>query len=125
MEESRIASHDIYVEETLYGKVPTHFPLLRDDVAYYQYNDLTILKEGDRVLMFIAIRPGNPDFARSYDTFYTTSDNGLFDIEGNHAYPRMPYAFEETKEPYYHQTGDPLQPFFELDQLKETIRQTG
>lgn len=124
VERFKVVFHNISVQEVLYGEVPNPFPLLREDTEYYEYIDLSPLKTGENVLIFLSIKPGNPNFARSFDTFYTTFDNGLFDIEGNRAYPRTPDIFEKNEDPYYHRSN-PLRPYFELDKLKAEIGNLG
>lgn len=124
VDQHKIAFHEITIEEALMGESTRGgmLPLLRIDVEHYQYVELSLLKEGQRLLFFIKEKAGNSDYAKSFDTFYTAfDDNGIFDLEGNRAYPRYAPAFKEQSGRYYNQLQDPSRPFFELDKLREAI----
>lgn len=122
VEQDRIAIHDIRVIDTLKGPVHENIPLLRTDVEYFDYIELSVLKEGQEVLLFIDVSKGDPHLSKLYDPIHTSFDDmGIFDLEGNRAYPRFPIAFRDNEEAYYNSSEEPNRPFFELDKLRASI----
>lgn len=113
--------HQVNVVERIKGEVPDTFPLLRIDVEHYAVINLSRLKPGERVLLFLEYVEDDEVYV-NYDSFYTAfDDNGIFDLEGNRAYPRAPLAFENNTDEYFKNEGV-LVPYFELDKLRVAVQ---
>lgn len=120
----RIAFHEIIIEEVLKGDqyIGSTLPLLRMDVEHYSYIELSAIKEGERLLIFVEEEEGDSNYAKSFNKFYTAfDDNGIFDIEFSRAYPRLPSAFKDQTGEYYNKVQEPSRPFFEIGKLREAI----
>lgn len=120
------AFHDILVLEKLKGKPPSNFLLARTDPERTRIAgiDIDVLEPGITVLLFVRVTASTSDFSKLFSTLNAAfSDIGMFDIEGNRAYPRMPEFFQNDKLGFYHPNsgGDP---YYELGELKSYIKST-
>lgn len=114
--------HNFSVEEVLKGSVETDIPLHNYATDRGILVDSPAATPGIRLLLFLQEDGGKWYSAKSYDIYYYTvsSQNGIFDLEGDLAFPRSTF-------PFRHDDGfirdDTARPYFHLSKIRASINE--
>lgn len=112
--------YNLQIEEILKGESPDEIPVKTYEIPN-GFTDAPKYMAGERLLLFLHEDGGKWHSAKSFETYYyaVSMDNGIFDMEGEIAHPRVTYMFLNDEELVI----DGGEAYFHIDKLRASIEE--